>query len=155
MDPRGLHLFLGPDRARKLQRVQEFQRTLGVGVMDRHDLDGAAVGRHELIALCRQRPALSPVRLIVIDQAHQLESEAGQMLVEQAEGIAQTACVVLLADWEMSVRHPLARAAHEGVIDVMRFAGREGPTVKPFALLDAIGSRDTIAALQALWGDLG
>ena len=150
MESLGLHLFLGPDRARKLQRIQELERSFRVDTMDRHHLDGAVVKSAELVALCRQRPAVSPARLIVVDQAHRLDLACAEALLQHAQIIAQMSCVVLLVDRELSVRHPLARAAHHGAISMMRFAGGDTPTAKPFALMDALGVRDLPEALRAV-----
>ena len=150
MEPIGLQLFLGPDRPRKLQRIQELERTLQVSTLDRHYVDSRSVDADELIGLCRQQPALSRLRLIVIDEAHHLSAAASEGLLRHAAVIAQAACAVLLADREMSLKHPLAQAAHEGSVQVVRFAGREAPAAKPFALVEALGARDVTAALQAV-----
>ena len=150
MERRGLLLLLGADRPRKLQHIQELEQSLGVGPLDRHALDGAGVSSAELIALSRQRPALGAARLIIVDHAQRLDAQTVSGLLQHAEAIAQTACVVLLIERELGVRHPLARAAHDGVVTVKRFAGGGGPTVKPFALVDALGARDVAGCLQAV-----
>lgn len=150
MEPRGLFLFLGPDRPRKLQRIQELARALKIGPLDRHDLDGAVIPAADLLALCRQQPAASTARLIVLDHANRLDAEAVSALVHHAGTIAQTACVVLLVERELGVRHPLSRAVHEGLIQLTRFVGRDAPAARPFALVDALGSRDVAGCLQAL-----
>ena len=62
--------------------------------------------------------------------------------------IAQTACVVLLVEQELSARHALARAT----LPTERFVGRNTIAAKPFALTDALGTRDTTSAL-ASWHD--
>ena len=149
--PRGLHLWLGADRARKREQIAELQRTLRAGPLDRHDLDGASAQAAELAALGRQQPAQALARLIVVDRADRLEARGVEALLQHAAAIAQTACMVLLIDGELSVRHPLSRAAQEGLVAVSRFAGTEPPGgAKPFVLLDAVGARDLSAALQAL-----
>lgn len=84
----------------------------------------------------------------MVDHAERLAHEAGEALLAHAAAIAGSACVVLLAEVELSVRHPLARAA--GQVQVERFAARESAAAKPFALLEALGARDASAALQAL-----
>lgn len=150
MEPRGVWLFLGPDRPRKLVRIHEIEHTLRIGPLDRHDRDGAVVSSAELVTLCRQRPAASLVRLVVVDRADRIDANGVRGLLEHAQVIAQTACVVLLVERELSVRHPLARAAHEGAITVTRFSGREAPAAKPFALIDALGARDVSGCLTAL-----
>ena len=62
-----LWIFSGADRARKLQRLQELERALQVQPLDRHQVDGAQITPKALLALCRQQPAASPVRLVVVD----------------------------------------------------------------------------------------
>ena len=54
MIPRGLYVFTGPDRVRKLQRLQAFEHALGVGHLDRHRLDARELPAPALLALCRQ-----------------------------------------------------------------------------------------------------
>ncbi|MBI4343743.1 MAG: hypothetical protein HY601_02895 [Candidatus Omnitrophica bacterium] len=144
----GLRLLLGPDRPRKLQRIQQLERELGVGPLDRHQADGADANTAALVALCRQQPAMGRARLIVVDRADRLSSQAAEALLQHAEAIAQTACVVLLADAEFSVRHPFARAGAS--LPVERFAARESPAAKPFALVEALGRRDAAGALEAM-----
>lgn len=154
MSSLGVQVFLGPDRARKLQRIQELERQLRVDPLDRHYVNAADTSAAELASLCRQRAAASPARLIVVDQAHQLPADCGQALLQHRAAIQQTACVVLLVDRDMSLRHPVARAAHEGGLAVTRFAGRDLPSAKPFALLDALGAGDLAGALQAVQDQL-
>lgn len=156
----GIYLFLGADRARKLQRIQEIERALRVDPLDRHEVDGATVSSSQLLALCRQRPAASPVRLIAVEQAHRLGADAIAALVHHAQTIAQAACVMLLVEVEVDARHPLA-AYQRGtpptggeVITIERFPGRDAVAVKPFALVDALGSRDAAAALAAVHDQL-
>lgn len=148
MSFRGIHLFLGPDRARKLQRIHEWERAIGVQPLDRHHLDGASVGAAPLLALCRQQPAASPLRLIVVDDAHRLDAAAVDVLVEHAEVIAKSACVVLLVDVELKERHALARArSQDGRLATEEFPARSSPAAKPFALTEALGRRDAGTAL--------
>lgn len=152
----GLRLFLGPDRPRKLERIQEIARSLGVQPLDRHHLDASATTAPELLALCRQQPAASQRRLVVVDDAHKLASPCVAALLEHAETIAHVACVILLVEIELSLRHPLARAFPQGgagsamsAVVTERFQAREAPTAKPFALTDALGTSDTAGALAA------
>ncbi len=150
MPEHGLHLFLGSDRSKKFERIQALERSLRVQPLDRHHIDATMVTPAALLALCRQQPAASPVRLIVVDQAHRLEPACAQALLQHAEAIAQSACVLLLVETELSARHPLAQAQ----LPVERFAGRDVPAVKPFALVDALGSRDSAGALAAIHDQL-
>ena len=150
MDAGGLQLFLGADRPRKLQRIQELSQALRVGPLDRHDLEAGSVDGAELVALARQQPATAARRLIVVDQADRLPERAIAALLQHAPAIRQSACVVLLAERELSVRHPLARAAQEGLVALTRFAARDVAAVKPFALVEALGVKDLAGALQAV-----
>ena len=146
----GVHLFLGADRARKLQRIHEWERALAVAPLDRHHLDGASVGAAPLLALCRQQPAASPLRLIVVDDAHRLEGAAIEALLEHAHVIAKSACVVLLVEAELKARQALARAlARGGGLAAEEFPARSAPAAKPFALTEALGRRDAGTALSA------
>ena len=148
--PAGVHLFLGPDRVRKLQRLHELERTLGVHPLDRHHVDGAAVGAAPLLSLCRQQPAASPLRLIVVDEAHRLDAAAVDALLRHAETIAKSACVVLLVEAELGVRHALTRVlAQGGTLSAEEFPARSSPAAKPFALTEALGRRDAGTALAA------
>lgn len=150
MDAGGLHLFLGPDRPRKLERLQELASTLRVGLLDRHDLEAASVDGRQLTAVARQQPAVGARRLIVVEQADRLGADAIAALLQHAPAIGRSACVVLLVERELSVRHPLARAAQGGLVTVTRFAARDVPAAKPFALVEALGVRDLTGSLQAL-----
>lgn len=145
----GLHLFLGSDRPRKLQRVRDLERTLGIQPLDRHQLDAAALTAGALVALCRQQPAASRVRLVIVDEAHRLDAASVEGLLEHAEAIAASACVVLLVDVELSVRHPLSRLQQHECSRMERFAGGTPAAPKPFALTDALGSKDAAHALAA------
>ena len=150
MSPRGIHLFLGPDRAGKLQRIQAIERSLTVQPLDRHHLDGAHLSGAELLALCRQQPAMSPLRLVVVDQAHKLDQKCVAALLQHAEVIAQTACLVLLVETELSARHALTNLT----VPTERFVGHNAAAAKPFALTDALGTRDTASALSSLHDQL-
>ncbi len=150
MPERGLHLFLGPDRPAKLQRLREWTHALGVQPLDAHQVDAAAIPAPDLLALCRQQPAVSPCRLVVVDEAHRLDGACVTALAQHADLIAATSCVILLVEAELSVRHPLARAN----LRSERFAGREASAVKPFALTDALGERRLAGALAAVHDQL-
>jgi DNA polymerase III delta subunit len=150
----GLHLFLGPDRPWKLSRLRELEAALGVQPLDRHQVDASSTTAKELLSLCRQRPAVSPLRLVVVDQAHRLGADAVDALLAHAEVIAHSACVVLLVEAELGLRQALAKAlqgrGERGGLAVERFPGRGGSSAKPFALTDALGTRDAAEALAAM-----
>lgn len=148
----GIRLFLGPDRERKLQRVHELERSLGIQPLDRHQVGAAALSAGDLLALCRQQPALSPLRLVVVDDAHRLDSRCVDALLEHEKVIAKNAIVILLVDTELSARQAVSRVMgrREDVVLSERFAGRSVSPAKPFALTDALGSRDAAGALLAV-----
>jgi hypothetical protein len=148
MSSGGLYLLIGPDRPKKLQRVQQLERSLGVQALDRHHVDGATCTAPALVALCRQQPAASPFRLIVVDQAHRLDRACVDALRAHRAAITQTAAVVLLVDMEVSARHPLAYAGAPFVVEP--FPSRDVPAAKPFAFTDALGTRDVATTLSTL-----
>ncbi len=145
----GVRLFSGPDRPHKLERVRELTRTLGIQPLDHHTLDAAGLRPAELLAVCRQRPAVSCLRLVIVDEAHRLGGDCVSALLEHAGAICETAAVILLVDTELSARHPLAHAA--GGMTTERFADRPaGVPSRPFALTDALGAGDAPGALAAV-----
>lgn len=167
MSTTGLLLFTGPDRARKRLRIQELERTLAIQPLDRHEVDGTLITGAALLALSRQRPAASPRRLIVVDQAHRLDRPTAEALLQHAARIAESACVILLCDAELAARHPFAallappgpRANQPDprrpvAVAVESFPVRDAPAVKPFALTEALGTGDTAGALAALHDQL-
>jgi len=144
----GLFLFTGPDRPRKLQRLQALERSLAISPFDRHQLDASAVTAAQLGALCRQRPAASPCRLVVVDQAHRLDARCVGEVLQHGDAILATTCLVLLVEQGLTAKHPLAQAQRAFTIE--DFPGRDAPAAKPFALTDALGTRDAAAALIAV-----
>lgn len=148
----GVHLFLGSDRVGKFRRIHELEHALGVQPMDHHHVDAAAISSGELLALYRQQPALSAVRLIVVEQAHRLDRACLDALLKRAAGEGPHACLVLLVESELNVRHPLLTAGE--AIALERFPGRDVPSAKPFAMTDALGAHETGAALAALQDQL-
>ena len=105
--PGGLHLFLGPDRSRKRERVNAFAQALAVDPLDRHETSATQLSASSLLALAREQPATSPIRLIVIDEAHRLDGACLKVLEQHAELLKQTACLVLLVDLDIDANHPL------------------------------------------------
>jgi DNA polymerase III delta subunit len=145
----GVFVWTGPERPRKLERLRALERSLGIELLDRHRCEAGVMTATELVALCRQRPALSPLRLIVVEQAQRLERAGVEALREQAEVIASVACVILLVETELSVRHPLAQAKGSGPFTIEDFPGRMAQAARPFAFSDALGRRDAAGALAA------
>jgi DNA polymerase III delta subunit len=160
----GISLWVGPDRARKLEQVRRVALELTVQALDLHRLDGGAMDPVSLMRWCRQQPAVSPLRLIVVDEAHRLDRACVEALVEQAAVIAKNARVILLVEAELPARHPLSQVGEsptlrfakrnmgdEPLVAVAQFPGRgEVRAAKPFALTDALGARDLPGAFAAL-----
>lgn len=143
----GVSLFIGTDRVGKLQRIQQIERALTIQPLDRHHVDAGAMTSAQLLALCRQQPAVSPLRLIIVEEAHRLDRSGVEALLHHAAVIAQSAYVALLVEVELSERYAISRLA--GAVPVERFPGREGPVAKPFALTEALGRADVAGALEA------
>lgn len=142
-----LCIFLGADRARKLQRLQELERSLRVHTLDRHQVDGARTDAKTLLALCRQQPAGSPVRLVVVDQADRLDAAGIEALGAQRDTFKATACVILLVEAAPGARHPLQAVLKQWAVE--DFPARETLSAKPFALADALAGRNVGEALSA------
>ena len=155
MNHGGIFVWVGADRPRKVQRVQALERSLGIHTLDRHQLDGAVVTPTTLLALCRQQPATSPIRLIVVDQAHRLDRVSVDGLLQHAQTIRTMACVILFLDTDVPARHPLAQVVGRGTaptssqVVVEEFKERDVPAAKPFAFTDALGQRNIGGALSA------
>lgn len=150
----GIQLWVGPDRPRKLQRLHALERSLGIQPFDRHTLEATAVEAPQLIALCRQQPAASPMRLIVIEDAQRLTARCIDALLHHAAAIASTACVLLFVEIDVPPRHPLAQPQVTERFTIEPFPLRESSSAKPFALTDALGAADAAAALSALHDQL-
>ena len=145
----GIYLLLGPDRPRKLQRIQAAERTLRIQLLDRHHLDAAAISSADLLALARQQPSVSVRRLITVEHAHKLRADAVEALQAQADVIAQTACLFLVTEAEVGAKQALAQL--QASVTVERFAPpADASAAKPFALTDALGAHDAGAALAAV-----
>jgi DNA polymerase III delta subunit len=150
MPQTGIHLLLGPDRPRKLQRIHELERSLAVTPFDRHHLDASQISGAELLALCRQLPAASSRRLIVVDEAQRLDRASIEALKGYADVIAATACLVLVTETDLTQRHAVSALLADRRVAMEEFSGPGGATAKPFALTEALGRRDAAGALGAV-----
>ena len=146
----GCYLFLGPDRSRKRQRITQLIEALGISPLDHHEISAAEWSSSRLLALAREHPAASPVRLIVIDDAHRLDGACLSVLTEQLEVLTQLACLVLLVETELPAHHPLTTLASR--VTVEPFAGLSSPDARAtrFAAIEAVARRDVAAALHAV-----
>lgn len=153
----GCTLFLGDDRPTKFRRIQALERDLGIHPFDRHQLDAGEITTPQLLALCRQRPAASSVRLVVVDQAQRLDRACVGALQQHAGVIAESARLILLVEAALGARHPLAEwgtGQPGGPISIERFPGRNLEAVKPFAFTEALNVRDVAGALGAMHDQL-
>ncbi len=149
----GLFLFIGPDRARKLERIEAIATARQVHLLDQHRLNAADVSASSLLALIRAYPALSPVRLVIVDDAQRLDAACVKGVAGYADAVSHTACLILLVDGEVTPTHPLATLTPHATIE--QFASPL-PQVTPesFALVNAIARRDLGAALGAMQDQL-
>jgi len=145
----GIYLFIGPDRARKRERIDTIAKTLAVQLLDRHTLQAQDLTAPALLTLARSHPAASPLRLIVVDEAEQLDSTCVRAVAKHAQVLARTAYVILLVeDDEIDAEHPLAPL--KACATEETFESSERRTSTSFALVEAIAKRNTAEALQAL-----
>ena len=148
-----LRLFLGADRAHKLERVRQLADQLQISPLDFHSIHAAQMTTPEILSLIRQHPMQSPRRLVVIDEAHRLEAACLEALSQQWEQFQQTACVVLLVEADID-----DEPAWEGLrrrASVEDFGGEASRTPDHFVWLNAIAQRNIPAALQGLHEQLG
>lgn len=149
----GVYVLLGDDRARKMAWIRALERAAAIQPLDRHRLQAPQLDAGELLLLCRQLPAASPRRLVVVDDAQRLEVAAVDALREHASAVAQAACVVLVVEGALSVRHPLARVDASWTVE--RFERPTEAPRKPFALSDALAAGELAAAMAAVQEQLG
>jgi hypothetical protein len=149
----GIHLFLGSDRPAKLNRIKSISSALKINLLDKHDFLASALHPKELGLLLRQAPYSSTIRLIVIDEANKLDSRCVKILQEARGAALKNSCVILLIDSKLPDSSPLAALA-SGVI-VERFGeeltlskNKGSKTSGDFSLVEAIGRRDALSALQ-------
>ena len=110
-----LYIFSGPDRYRKRARIEQLAGSLGIELLDRHEIAAGQVSTPALLALCREQPAASPFKLVVIDEAERLEDVALRQLAAHAPTVASTACIVLVMGKGLTPDHLLG--AHAKVED--------------------------------------
>lgn len=110
-------LFLGPDRDRKRERLNTLAQERAVALLDRHEGRATQLSPATLGTLIREHPAVSPLRLVVIEEAQRLSEACVKVLAQHAPLLIHTACVVLLVDGELDARHPLTALTSHATIE--------------------------------------
>ncbi|GEM_PF-1483690 len=111
-----LYLFVGPDRARKRERLAILIQELGVDVLDQQILPAQAWSARALAGTIRQQPIASPTRLVVIEDAEQLDAACLALFADIAWR-DQPTCVVLCADGLLQASPSLAALAAEASVE--------------------------------------
>ena len=120
--PPALLLLVGPDRTRKVARVQQLAQSLRVDLLDQHHCEGDALSPSTLDSLIRTQPSLSPRRLLVIDEAQQLSKNCVEIL--KAQATRPTTTVVLLLETSPVDTHPVALLKPHATIERFEPAAR-------------------------------
>lgn len=107
MTTSSVSLFLGPDRFRKRERIRLIGQELHVDALDRHEVQAGDLRAGDLAILIREYPALSPLRLVVIDEAQRLDQGCLELLTQHATSTQAVARVILLVDIELGKRQGL------------------------------------------------
>lgn len=142
----GLYLFVGPDRLRKQERLTRLARTLQVHPLDRHVRTAREVSPAQLGTLVREYPALSPLRLIVVEEAHRLSPGCVKLFEAHHKTLAHVACVVLLSEAPLDASQSLLALKPYATVESFEERGRSKAS-SGFALAEAIARRDVAAAL--------
>lgn len=143
-----LYLFLGSDRARKLERIRQLAQQFHIDPLDEHTLNAAQTSTPKILSLIREHPMSSPRRMVVIDEAHRLDGACLEALAQQWEQFQQTACVILLIESDLA-----GKPAWQGLrarASIEAFAQVPAKAPDHFAFLNAIARRELPSALQGL-----
>ena len=149
----GLFLFLGPDRARKHQRLAQLRQSLTVHALDSHELNARQLAPADLGTLIREYPTASPARLIVVEEAHRLSPACLKVLEAHHEVLKHVACVVLLSEAPLEASHPLLSLKPYATVESFEEPGRSKSS-GAFALLEAVARRDAAVALRLMQDQL-
>ena len=145
-------VFVGPDRARKRQRLEQLAASLKLHELDRHALVAGEPAADELPRLIREHPIGGPCRLIVVDEAHRLDAALANALQAFAGDPSATNVVVLLVDGQLEAKWPISALKVVATMEAFDAPSdpqaRSGPNV--FGLVDALARRDAKAALALL-----
>ena len=142
-----VHLLCGSDRARKLARVRELKGALAVELIDQHQVNGATLRLEELAGLLREPPLASRHRLLLIDEADDLDEACVALLIEHSRAPSQSTALILLVDAEVEGKSPWRALGPQAVVE--RFTAQE-EAPSGFELVNAIARRDAVAALAGL-----
>lgn len=147
-----MFLFLGPDRARKRQRLEQLAASLTLHELDRHALTAGEPAADDLPRLIREHPIGGPCRLIVVDDAHRLDAASASALQAFAADPSAANVVVLLIDGRLEAKWPISALKAVATVEAFEAPGdpqaRPGPNV--FGLVDALARRDAKTALGLL-----
>ena len=146
--PAVVYVLCGSDRLAKLNRVRELKRALAVELVDQHHVSGDALKALVPGGLWREPPLAGRLRLIVIEDAQQLDDACAALVVERATQPSLSVCVILLFEEELEKRSPWAGLGPQVVVE--RFAAEGRDTPSGFELVNAIARRDVLAALTGL-----
>lgn len=104
----GLFLFVGPDRTRKLERIETIAHTHQIHLLDRHHVQAADVSVSTFLTLIREYPARSSLRLVVVDEAQRLDRACLKYVADHPDGLPRTTALIFLVDGDLEATHPLA-----------------------------------------------
>ena len=149
----GLFILLGADRFRKHERLAQLRQSLKVHPLDEHRLSALALDPADFGTLIREHPALSPMRLIVVEDAHRLSPGCLKGLEHHRDVLKQVACVFLLSDAPLEPSHPLLALKPFATVESFEEPGRSKSS-GGFALLEAVARRDVAAALHLMQDQL-
>ncbi len=151
----GLLILLGPDRARKLERITAVAHSLAIELLDRNQVHAAQLSAAALGLLLREYPALSPLRLVVVDEAQRLDRTCISLLEDQAKTFTRTTCLILLVEGELPPNHPLTALTSQATCE--RFSWPEEAEVGRWAMQYAAGhgKRVDASAVRELWQGCG
>ena len=141
------YVLCGSDRERALARVQELKRALAVELIDQHQVQGSTLRIEELTGLLREPPLASRNRLLLIEEADELDEACVARLMEYGHTSSPSTVLVLLVEAELERTSPWRAVGPQAVVE--RFtASEQAPS--GFELVNAIARRDAMAALTGL-----
>ena len=148
--PGGLHLWFGPDRYRKRQRVHADLASLHIDSLDYHEHRGPELSAETLALVIREHPANSPIRFVLVEEAHRLHASCISWLEAHHQVFRETARLVLSTDLPPESAASLAPLSPHGHTEL--FGWLSAPDLGRWvaAYLGAAGKRIAPAALAEL-----